>query len=107
MGELRGRALMESRYGPLGSGEQALTIGGVSYELAELMSQMGLHFDDSRAIDVLTLSEGHFVIRYYDAQDQRVVAQEFDAKFHLLRENRAHSAEWLGEEAYFSLFSGH
>jgi hypothetical protein len=91
----------------LGCGEQALTIGGTSYELAELMSQTGLNFDDSRAIDVLTLSEGHFVIRYYDAQDQRVVAQEFDAKFHLLRETRAHIAEWLGEEAYFSLFSGH
>jgi len=35
------------------------------------------------------------------------VAQEFDPNFHLLRETRAHSAEWLGEEAYFSLFSGH
>jgi hypothetical protein len=98
---------MESRYGPLGSGEQALTIGSVNYELAELMSQMGLNFDDSRTIDVLTLAEGHFVIRYYDAQDQRVVAQEFDTNFHLLLETRAHSAEWLGEEAYFSLFSGH
>ena len=98
---------MESRYGALGSGEQTLTIQGLSYGLAELMSQMGLHFDDSRAIDVLTLAEGRYVIRYYDAQDQRVVAQEFDANFHLLRETRAHSAEWLGEEAYFSLFSGH
>jgi hypothetical protein len=98
---------MESRYGPLRSGEQGLTIEGVSYKLAELMSQMGLHFDDSRAIDALTLPEGHYVIRYYDAQDQRVVAQEFDANFRLLRETRAHSAEWLGEEAYFSLFSGH
>ncbi len=107
MGELWGRALMESRYGHLGCGGQALTIGGVSYELAELMSQMGLNFDDSRTIDALTLPEGHFAIRYYDAQDQRVVAQEFDTNFHLLREIRAHIAEWLGEEAYFSLFSGH
>jgi hypothetical protein len=103
----RGRALIESRYGPLGSGAQSLTIRGVQYVLVDLMSQMGLNFDDSRAIDVLTPPEGHYVIRYYDAQDQRVVAQEFDANFHLLRETRAHSAEWLGEEAYFSLFSGH
>jgi hypothetical protein len=36
-----------------------------------------------------------------------VVAQEFGADFHLLQENRAHIAEWLGEDAYFSLFSGH
>jgi hypothetical protein len=104
---MQGRALIEDRYGPLGRGKQSLTIGGVKYTLAELMSQLGLSFDDSRAIDVLTLPEGHFVIRYYDAQDQRVVAQEFDANFHLLRETRAHSAEWLGGEAYFSMFSGH
>jgi hypothetical protein len=107
MEELRGRALMESRYGPLGSGEQGLTIEGTSYKLEELMVQMGLAFDDTRAIDVLTLPEGRYVIRYYDAQDQRVVAQEFDGTFRLLREARAHIAEWIGEEAYFSLFSGH
>lgn len=103
----QGRALMEGRYGPLGTGAQSLTIHGVEYLLWDLLSQMGLTFDDSRGIDVLTLSEQHYVIRYYDAQDQRVVAQEFDADFRLLREIRAHSAEWLGEEAYFSLFSGH
>ncbi|HJY88602.1 MAG TPA: hypothetical protein VKE24_17345 [Candidatus Acidoferrales bacterium] len=107
MPELKGRALMESRYGPLGSGEQALTVAGVSYTLVELMSQMGLHFDDRWAIDALVLSNGNYGIRYFDTQDQRVVAQEFDAEFHLLSETRAHVAEWEGEKAYFSLFSGH
>jgi hypothetical protein len=104
---LRGRALIESRYGPLGSGGRSLSIGGVDYMVAELMSQLGLSFDDSRAIDVLVLSRGHYAIRYYDGQDQRVVAREFDAEFRLLDETRAHIAEWLGEEAYFSLFGGH
>jgi hypothetical protein len=104
---LRGRELIESRYGPLGSGGQGLTIHGIEYHLDELMCQMGIGFDDSRAIDVLTLPEGLYVIRYYDAQDQRVVAQEFESNFNLLRETRAHSAEWLGEEAYSSFFSGH
>jgi hypothetical protein len=107
VGELTGRALMESHYGPLGCGEQSLVIQDTSYKLNELMSQIGLGFDDTRTIDVLTLPEGRYVIRYYDAQDQRVVAQEFDASFRLFRETRAHIAEWLGEEAYFSLFSGH
>ncbi len=107
MTALRGRALIENRYGPLGSGEQSLTIGGVEYALTELMPEMGLNFDDSRAIDALTLSEGRYAVRYFDPQDQRVVVQEFDAHFRLLSETRAHSAEWLGEEAYFSLFSGH
>jgi hypothetical protein len=104
---LRGRALIESRYGPLGSGAQSLTIHGVEYQLADLMSQMGLGFDDSRAIDVLTLPDGRHVIRYYDAQDQRVVAQEFESSFSLLSETRAHCAEWQGEQTYFSFFSGH
>jgi hypothetical protein len=107
MSALRGRALIEDRYGPLGSGQQSLTIGGVEYALTELMSQMGLNFDDSRAIDALTLPEGCYAVRYFDPQDQRVAVQEFDAHFRLLSETRAHSAEWLGEEAYFSLFSGH
>ncbi len=107
MSALRGRALIEDRYGPLGSGAQSLTIGGVEHTLTGLMSQMGLSFDDSRAIDVLTLSGGRYAVRYFDPQDQRVVVQEFDAHFRLLSETRAHSAEWLGEDAYFSLFSGH
>jgi hypothetical protein len=107
MTTLKGRKLIESRYGPLGCGYQSLTVGGVKYLLVELMSQMGLSFDDSRPIDVLTLSEGHYAIRYFDAQDQRVVAQEFDVNFQLLCETRAHSAEWLDEDAYFSMFSGH
>lgn len=103
----RGREQIESRYGPLGSGQQSLTISGAEYTLTKLMFQMGLGFDDTRPIDASTLPVGHYVIRYYDAQDHRVVAQEFDSNFRLLCETRAHSAEWLGEEAYFSLFSGH
>ncbi len=107
MSRLTGRALIESRYGPLGSGGQTLQVGGVDYAVAELLCRMGLNFDDSEPIDVVMVSEGHYAIRYYDGQDQRVVAQEFDADFRLLGETRAHIAEWLGEQAYFSLFSGH
>jgi len=107
MGEGSGRALMESRYGPLGSGLQRLEINGAEYALSELMVRMGLHFDDRWTIDALALPQGNFVIRYFDAQDQRVVAQEFDANLRLLAEARVHIAEWEGEKAYFSLFSGH
>jgi len=99
--------LIESRYGPLGSGGQILKVGGVDYPVADLLRRMGLSFDDSGAIDVVTVSEGHYAIRYYDGQDQRVVAQEFDAELRLLAETRAHIAEWLGEQAYFSRFGGH
>jgi len=107
MDEISGRALMESRFGPLGSGVQNLNINGAGYTVAELMVRMGLHFDDRWAIDALALPHGNYVIRYFDAQDQRVVAQEFDAELRLLSEARVHIAEWEGEKAYFSLFSGH
>jgi hypothetical protein len=107
MSWLTGRALIESRYGPLGSGGQILRVGGVEYTVAELLRRIGIGFDDSVPIDVVMLSEGHYAIRYCDEQDQCVVAQEFDADFRLLGETRAHIAEWLGEQAYFSMFGGH
>lgn len=107
MDDLRGRTLMENRYGPLGTGAQYLAIKGAMYSVAELLQCMGLNFDDSRAIDVLTLAEGHYAIRYYDGQDHRIVGHEFDDAFQFVRELRAHIAEWIGDEAYFSFFSGH
>jgi hypothetical protein len=98
---------MEGRFGLLGSGAQKLDIHGASYTLAELMVRMGLHFDDRWPIDAMALPHGNCVIRYFDAQDQRVVAQEFDPDLRLLAETRVHIAEWEGEKAYFSPFSGH
>lgn len=52
MSELKGRALMESRYGPLWSGGQVITVDGTEYDLDALTYHMGLNFEDSRAIDV-------------------------------------------------------
>ena len=105
--DMKGRFVIESRYGPLGSGGQSLTINGRPYSTCELLAQMGLGFDDTRPIDVLAIGEGRYVLRYYDGQDQRVVAQEFDSDFHCLTEARANVAEWVGEPTDFSSFSGH
>src|SRR5437879_5997118 len=80
MAELRGRALMESRYGPLGCGAQVLAIGSVDYTLAGLLFHMGLDFEDSRGIDLIAVSVNHYVVRYYDGQDERIVAYEFDGE---------------------------
>ena len=104
MDELRGRALIETRYGPLWSGRQAVTVNGAEYDLAALLFHMGLNFEDSRGIDALELSPGRYVVRYYDGEDQRVVAHEFDANFRFLGETRAHIAEWIGEDGYFEFF---
>ena len=104
MAELRGRALIESRFGPLGSGKQLLTIDGAEYDLAALLFRMGLNFEDSRGIDMLEVSAGLYVVRYYDGEDQRIVAHEFDASFRFCGETRAHIAEWIGEDGYFDWF---
>lgn len=104
---MKGPALIESRYGPLGSGGPVLTIKDVVYSVSDLLVRMGLNFDDSRAIDALTLPDGRFVFRYYDGQDQRVVALEFDADFNCLGEVRAAFPEWIGDEEYYPQYCGH
>jgi hypothetical protein len=93
-------ALIESRYGALGSGEESLTIGGVVYSVSELLVRMALNFDDSRAIDARLLDDGCFVFRYYDGQDQRVVAVELDATFRVLCEVRAYFPQHSGDEDF-------
>lgn len=106
MAEPSAAALIESRYGPLGSGSQSLTIRGVVYPVPDLLHWMALDFQDSRAIDAGTVSEGRYVFRYYDGQDQRVVALEFDEDFRCLGEIRARFPEATGEEDY-AQYCGH
>ena len=107
MAGLNGPAVIESRYGPLGSGGQTLTVKDVVYSVPDLLVRMGLNFDDSRAIDALALPDERYVLRYYDGQDQRVVALEFDADFRHLTEVRAAFPEWIGEEEYYPQYCGH
>jgi hypothetical protein len=103
----KGPALIESRYGPLGSGAQSLTVQGVVYSVSDLLVRMALNFDDSRAIDALELPEGRYVFRYYDGQDQRVVALEFDADFRTLSEFRAAYPRQGADEEYYPQHCGH
>lgn len=107
MAGLKGPALIESRYGPLGSGAQTLEINGIVYPVSDLLVRMGLNFDDSRAIDARPLAEGRYLFRYYDGQDQRVVALEFDSEFRSLSEIRAQFPEWVGDKEYFPQYCGH
>ena len=104
MSDLRGRALIESRFGKLGSGQRLVVIGEAEYDIPTLLARMDLNFEDSWAIDVQAVSENHFCLRYYDGQDQRIVAHEFDAEFTFIAETRGHIAEWIGEEAYYEWF---
>jgi hypothetical protein len=103
----RDREVVEGRFGPLGSGAQSLTIRGVTYSLSQLLSQLGAEFDDSKPIDALALAGGHYVLRYIDGQDQRVVAAEFDDDFRLLSEVRASITEWEDDGSGCAYYSGH
>jgi hypothetical protein len=103
----RDREAIERRFGPLGSGGKCLAIRGVTYSLAQLLSQIGVEFDDSKAIDALAPAEGRYVLRYIDGQDQRVVAAEFDDDFRLLGEMRASLSEWEGDDSNLAYYSGH
>ena len=107
MAHMRGRALIESLYGPLGSGVQVIVIAGTEYDMSALLVKMGLNFEDARGIDMVEVSSERFVVRYYDGDDQRIVAHEFYSDFRFAGELRAHIAEWIGEDGYFDSFRHH
>ena len=107
MSTQRDRDVIERRFGPLGSGAQNLAIRGMKYSLSQLLSQIGAEFDDSKPIDALALTGGHYVLRYIDGQDQRVVAAEFDDDFRLICEVRASLSEWEGDGSSFAYYGGH
>jgi hypothetical protein len=87
---------MEARFGPLGSGARRLTVGGRPSRLGELLERLGLGFEGCRAIDGFELPAGRFAVRYYDPEEQRVVAVEFDAALRYQGEMRVDVAEWVG-----------
>ena len=62
------------------------------------MERLGLAADGCRSIDARQLEADRFVIRFLDAEEQRIVAYEFDHGFRYLAETRVHVAEWIGEE---------
>jgi hypothetical protein len=104
MAEPHGRALIESRFGQLGNGLDSLVINEAEYDLDTLLTRMDLKLEDTWPIDAVVVSENLYCVRYYDGQDQRVVAHEFDSDFRFVRESRAHIAEWIGDDNYFQWF---
>ena len=99
--------MMESRFGPLGSGKQALSIRGETLDAGELLHRMGLDFDDAKPIDLIWSRRTGTRSAITTGRTSAVVAHEFDGDLKFVEETRAHVAEWIGEEAYFALFGGH
>lgn len=91
------RERFEGRFGRLGTGARVLRVNDASLTLSELMERLGLAADGCRSIDAREVAVDRFVIRYLDADDQRIVAYEFDPGFRYLGETRVHVAEWIGD----------
>ena len=94
------REEFERRYGPLWAGASSLEIGGVTYEIGDVMQRIGFGFDGLKIIDAPPVEAGRWAIRFFDGEVRSIVCLEFGADLNLLEEHRVHIHEWLGD-AYF------
>lgn len=81
----------------MGAGSRLLLVGDHAFTLPELMERLGLAAYGCRSIDARELAADRFVIRFLDADEQQIVAYEFDGHFRYLSEMRVHVAEWIGD----------
>jgi hypothetical protein len=93
---------IEREFGPLWSGGESVTIGDRIYTAIEMKKALDLWADDVVAIDLQALPDGLFAFRFYDGDDRRVVVFVLDGELNIVRELRAHIADWLEEEYYAS-----
>lgn len=107
---LEDKFLIEREFGPLWSGSESLQIGDRLFTAVEVKRAFDLAADDIVGIDLHALPDGLFAFRHYDGDDRCIVVFVFDGELNIVRELRAHIAEWLeddyyksGMEAYFAL----
>jgi len=100
--ELSAKEQIEKEFGPLWSGEDSVVVGDRIYTAIELKRALDLLADDVVLIDLQTLPEGLFAFRFYDGDDRRIVVFVLDRELNIVRELRAHIAEWLEDEYYNS-----
>jgi hypothetical protein len=93
---------IETEFGPLWSGGDSVTIGDRIYTMIEMKRALDLEAADVVGIDLHALPEGLFAFRFYDGDDRRIVVFVLDSELNIVRELRAHIAEWLEEEYYKS-----
>lgn len=93
---------IENEFGPLWSGEDSVTVGDRIYTQDGLKRALDLYAADVVGIDFHSLPGGCFAFRFYDGDDRRIVVLVLDRELNILRELRAHIADWLEEEYYKS-----
>ncbi|HZW37312.1 MAG: hypothetical protein ACM319_08560 [Deltaproteobacteria bacterium] len=97
-----GRRTIEERYGPIGSGGKVLFIAGMPMGLKKISRKLALLYEDLIPIDAGTLPSGRNWIRYYEGEQRKVIALEFDGEFNIVGENGADIMDWIGDE-YFKI----
>lgn len=98
----REKEMIETEFGLLWSGADAVTVGDKIFTAVELKRALDLWASDVIGIDLKVLSEGKFAFRFYDGDDRCIVVFVLDAELNITRELRAHIAEWLEDEYYKS-----
>lgn len=96
------KEIIESEFGPLWTGVDSVAVGDKIFTALELKRALDLWADDVVGIDLKTLPEGKFAFRFYDGDDRCVVVFVLDAELNIVRELRAHIADWLEDEYYKS-----
>jgi hypothetical protein len=96
------RRTIEERYGPIGTGGKVLFLGGVPMGLGKIARKLALLYDDLIPIDAGTLPGARHWIRFYEGEQRKVIALEFDGEFNILGENGADILDWIGDE-YFKI----
>ncbi len=93
---------IEAEFGPLWSGSDTVAIGDRIFTSVELKRALDLYGADVVGIDLHPMDGGHFAFRFYDGDDRCIVVFVMDSELNILRELRAHIAEWLQDEYYES-----
>ena len=98
----RARRTIEESYGPIGTGGKVLFMQGVPMGLKKISRRLALLYEDLIPIDAGTLPAGRHWIRFYEGEQRKVIALEFDDEFNILGENGADIMDWIGDE-YFKI----
>jgi acetoin utilization deacetylase AcuC-like enzyme len=92
---------VEMTFGPLGAGEQEVQVGSERLTARGVLEQLGLSYEDIDPIDLVTVeADRRWVVRFFDAEDRRVVVVEFGPEFSIASETRVHVKEWMGADYY-------
>lgn len=88
---------IETRFGPLWSGKDAISFGGGVRTLREVRRALDLEGSDAIGIDLHELDGERYAFRFYDGDDRRIAVFVLDGGGEIVEEHRAHIAEWLGD----------